>query len=152
MNSSKQTAQVAPAKKTISYEEAQDAMNEILLTGESKTGLTEQEIAEILSNAPTEALQEMTGEYFDFSIAGEYNFKVTGLSTQQMQGKSVEVAELTDLKTNQRYVNGSSVLVGTVRQLQQLPAFIRVIATGKKIMSGNKREYYDIRVFKLGGK
>jgi hypothetical protein len=156
MNSTKAkpatTNEVATVPKNVTHSQANDALNEIFLTGESKLGLTEQQCLEILESTPSEALQEQTSEYFDFSKKGEYNLVFEGMdkTTFEKNGvkKEVEIVKLKN-KNNQRFIAGGAVLVNTCKRLTQIPSFIRVITTGEKI-SGTGGDYYEMRVLTFG--
>ena len=159
MNSTKtakETVPTVPAKQAIVYtpEQANAALNEIYLSGESKTGLTEQECLAILENTPDEALQEQTADYFDFSKKGSFNLVFEGMSETTMMDrvtgkpKTIEIVKLKD-KDNKRYIAGGAVLVNTCKRLDQIPSFIRVITTGEKI-KGSGGDYYEMRVLTFG--
>jgi hypothetical protein len=144
-------ATTTPTKTdAVTPEQANEALNQIYLTGESTIGLTEEQCLEILENTPTESLQEQTADYFDFSVAGTFNLVFEGMSTTTMMDKvthkpkTIDIVKLKD-KANKRYIAGGAVLVNTCKNLQQVPSFIRVITTGKKV-SGQGGDYYEMRV------
>lgn len=118
------------ATKDLTPAQAQDALNEIAITGESSAGVTFEQAMELLEQANPDALQELTSEYFTFEKKDVvHHFMVLGLETAQIKGKNVEVVKLKD-KSGNVNINGDKVLVSACRRLQQLPAYIRVVYTG----------------------
>lgn len=137
----------ATQSKVKNPQQAKDVLNEIALRGSSETGITEQEALEYLETVPDAAMNEATAEYLQFKEAGTYNFKATKVYETTLDNKQVKVVELKD-KNGKMYISGATVLVNTVERCDQLPAYIRVIASGEKTKSA-KGEYYELRVLIL---
>lgn len=104
-------------------QEANDAMNELALTGES--AITMQEAFKIIEGADKSSLKDVSRQYFKFEEKGEYIFLFTGFSKFSKDGQEVEVVELTD-KDGNDYVNGDVMLVGACKRLTQVPAFMYI--------------------------
>jgi hypothetical protein len=147
----------------ITSQEANEALNEIYLTGSSTKfpNVTEEQFLSILESTPDEGMIEKTSEYFDFDKNtpsrqmqnGDkcYNFIFEGMGTNEFKdprtGELIEkeVVKISDPKTKQKFIHGASVLVSTCKKLQSMPCFIRVIVAKEKIQ-GKQGEYLDIRV------
>ncbi len=69
--------------------------------------------------------KEISREYFAFKEKGAYYFKLTGLSTMEKDGKTIEVVELEN-KAGDLLLNGDKVLVTSCKKLNP-PVFIKVV-------------------------
>lgn len=138
-------------KNTVTPEQANDALNELMIKGASSLGLTYEQAFEILSAADQRVMQELTGEYFNFEKEGTYHFIFEGMSlTNMADGKGgtrpVEIVKLRD-KDGNILVNGNAVLVNSLKKVEQLPCYCRVIYKGDKKSGTNT--YKDLQVFTL---
>jgi hypothetical protein len=126
-------------------ENAQDSLNELLNLGESKSGITYAEGFEILEKADSAKMTELTSEYFNFEKPGTYNFVFEGMSTANIDGKTVDVVLLRD-KEGKQLINGNAVLVNSLRKVTILPTFVRVQYIGDEKSAKGSYKNLSVRV------
>lgn len=110
-------------------EKAGTALNELMLRGETSTGLTYEQAFEILENADPAKMVDLSQEYFKFEKPGTFFFVVEGIVEAEMQDKKIEVVKLRD-KDGAAFINGDKVLVSSCKRLEQLPAGVRITYEG----------------------
>lgn len=110
-------------------ENATDALNDLMVRGETNKGLTYEQCFQILETADPARMKDLSQEYFKFDKQGDYDFIFEGFSEAELQGKKIEVVRLRD-KEGSAFINGDKVLVSSCKRLESTPAFIKVSFTG----------------------
>lgn len=126
-------------------EKAQDSLNELLNLGETKSGVTYDEAFAILEKADASKMTELTSEYFNFEKPGTYNFVFEGMSTANIDGKTIDVVLLRD-KEGKQLINGSAVLVNSLRKVTIMPTFVRVEYLGDEKAAKGSYKNLSVRV------
>ena len=116
-------------KISISAESANEALNQLAVTGTSERGITAAEAFDILESADGSMMQDLSSEYFKFDKHGEYHFVVESIDTALIQEKQIEVVRMKDREGN-NLMNGDKLFVNGCKRLEQLPAYVRVYYTG----------------------
>jgi hypothetical protein len=133
---------------------AQDAVQELIVTGETGKGVTFEQGMTIMENIDERMLTPLSGaQYLTFDKTGTFNFMFTGMdkmtSEDQRTGevKEVDAVKLLD-KQGVEYINANTILVNSLKKVLQVPCYVRVEYTGDvKAKSGGK--YKDLKVFVL---
>lgn len=134
------------AKNNFTAEQAKDALNEIMLKGESSIGLTYDQAFEILEKADSVKMKNLAVDYFNFEKPGIFNFVFEGMDKAEMENREIDVVMLRD-KEGKLFINGNAVLVNSLKKVQQLPALVRVEYKGD--VKSAKGTYKDLAVYSL---
>lgn len=145
MNKKKETSTEVEDVEPISVETAEQALNDLIVRGETSTGVTYDQAFAILKGADKMKMQELTANYHVFEEKGEYNFILDGFGEIELEGKQVPVVYLRD-ETGARLLNGDKVLYSSCKRVNKtLPAMIKVVYVAD--MKGDKGKYKDLRVY-----
>lgn len=127
---------------------ANEVINDLVVTGKSTTGLSFDDAWKIAENMPVEVMEELSSEYFKGWERGKiYTFLVTGFGTATLKDKAVEVVQFQD-RTGRKLINGDKTFYSGCKRLDvALPCFVKAVY--EKEIKGDKGEYLDIRVFAL---
>lgn len=93
-------------------------------------------------------LQGLTQEYLQMKESTTYNMIFTGMTTfKGDKGGEVPAVSLIN-ETGMSFINGNTVLVNSLRKVQQLPCFVKIV-TGKRQKSASGGAYLDMEVYVL---
>jgi hypothetical protein len=137
---------MAKNQPPLSSEDVKTGLNELMLTGEAKNGVTYEQAFDILEKANEAQMQNIATDYFNFETKGTFHFMFEGMDTAEIDGKVIDVVRLRN-REGKCLINGNAVLVNSLRKVTTLPAMVRVVyeSDGKSA----KGTYKDLKVFVL---
>lgn len=113
--------------------------------GELLENVDDEKAFEIMRATNPGRLTELTGAYLKFDKPGAYFFKFTEMTTYNGDKGEIEAVRLIG-EDGVSYVAAQTVIVGSLKKVQELPAFVRIDYLGmKKASSGGS--YADVKVF-----
>lgn len=127
-------------------DQLQGFLNDIALGKD--TPIAMEEIFDLLDELDDRKLQDLNSAYWTPEENTTYNFIFEGMSTAILDGKQVQTVKLRN-KHGATFIAAQTVLVGSLRTVQVLPAYCRIVVKGKK-KSGNQ-SYFDMEVKVLPG-
>ena|ERR1700748_477798 len=122
-------------------QQALDFLNDLLIGKEIP--ISREECFAILQNVKKEDMEEMTLPLFDYEKGKVYNLLYHGTERKSIKGKEQDVATVEDAE-GKKFITTAVVLITSMRNVTQLPAFCRVECNGKTKTSNG--EYYDLSV------
>jgi len=94
--------------------------------------------------------KELTSNYLDFK---EFNkgetrsFIATGMTTFTTQEGELKPAVKLMNRERQNFICGSTIVVNTIKRLENLPAPVKIQVNG--MVKGKNGSYYDVKIFTL---
>lgn len=136
-----------PNTSTMSAEKVNTAANELLLRGESQSGITWEQAFDFAESQSTEKMQALTGaEWLKMENFGTFTFAFMGMGKAQTEDGEVEVVKLTN-KEGKEFISSLAVLLSVCKQLTNIPSFIKIVYEQDK--KGANGKYKDLKIFSL---
>lgn len=121
---------------------------------EASEGLTLQnskanaaELLKDFSSVSSAVLQTLTQEYLQLKENTTYNLVFTAMTNFKGEGgKEVEAVVLVD-KDASTFINGSTVLVNSLKKVTSLPCLVRIVTGSLQKSSSGAGKYLDMEIF-----
>lgn len=133
-------------QKRYTADQLQGFLNDIAIGKDTPVSM--EEIFDLLDEVDDQKFQDLNSAYWTPMEDTTYNFLFEGMSTATLDGKIVPVVKLRD-KHGDTFIAAQTILVNSLRDVQVMPAYCRVVVKNKK-KSGNQ-SYFDMQVKVLPG-
>lgn len=105
----------------------------------------DEEAFRIMRATPVGRLEELTGSYLEFKVEGSYYFKFIAMSTFKGDKGTIPAVKLVG-EDGITYVGAQTVIVNSLQNVLELPAYVRIDYKGMK-KSSTGGNYANVQVF-----